>query len=134
VYEKILVAVDGSESSQHALDHAAPLARAFGAKVLVLTVAEDEWDHEDRKAAARKIVNEAISAASLEGVETVPLVAFGEPEDQIVEIAEDQEADLIVVGNRGLSGLRSFLLGSVSYKVARSAHRPVLIVHREDEE
>lgn len=132
MYEKILVAVDGSDHAIAALEHAAPLARAFKAKMLVLHVGEQEWDADERNAAARKLVGEQIGAASLDGVETVPLVAFGDPGDEIVDAADEQDVDLIVVGSRGQSALTSFLLGSVSYKVTRSANRPVLIVHQDD--
>lgn len=132
MYEKILVAVDGSDNALVALEHAAPLARAFKSKLLVLNVVDDEWDADDRQATAKKIVGEQIGAAALDGVETVPLVGFGDPAERIVEVADDHDVQLIVVGSRGLSGFRSFLLGSVSYKVARSAHRPVLVVHQDE--
>ncbi len=132
MYKKILVAVDGSDSARDALEHAAPLARAFGAKLLVVHVASEDQNLDDGRASARKIANAQISAANLEGVEAAPLVAFGDPADRIVEVADEHAVDLIVVGSRGLSGLQSFLLGSVSYNVARRAHRPVLIVHRAD--
>ena len=145
-YKRILVAVDGSDHARHALEHAAMLAKAFSAKLLVATVATDEWalpefgggpagdevmpDKQQVEAAASKLLDDEIGALTgSDTLELVPIVAFGVPDERIVELADEHNADLIVVGSRGLSGFRRFLLGSVSYKVARSAERPVLVVH-----
>lgn len=142
-----MIAVDGSDHASAALDHAAMLARSLGAKLLVVHVASDEWRNpafggdpsEDRaddqraeiEAEARKVLDGHLEALDAGDLDVTPIVDFGEADERIVELADEHDADLIVVGSRGLSGFRSFLLGSVSYKVARTAERPVLVIHAD---
>lgn len=147
-YQRIMAAVDGSEHASAALGHAAMLARSLKCQLLVVHIASDEWSNpafggdpstaqadQDRagiEAAARKILDGHLASLGDDGdLEVTAILDFGQPDERIVELAEEHAADLIVVGSRGLSGFRSFLLGSVSYKVARTADRPVLVVHAD---
>jgi len=143
-YGQILVAVDGSEHACAAVSHAAMLAARLDSKLLALHVVAGDWDEPefggapeegyntlDREAAREEA--QAVLARQLrglpKGIEVERLVRFGVPDEQILELAAERDVDLIVVGSRGLTGFQRFLLGSVSYKVARSAERPVLVVH-----
>lgn len=143
-YELILVAVDGSEHACAAVSHAAMLAQRLGSKLLALHVVSGDWDEPEFGGAPEAGYNtldragaleagEAVLARQLRGipadVEVESLVRFGVPDEQILDLADARDADLIVVGSRGLTGFQRFLLGSVSYKVARSAERPVFVVH-----
>ncbi len=136
--KKILLATDGSESATDALRAAVELAEESGASIDVLTVARalggvpgalptmpvgivDE---------ARKIAEEHAHAARELGVEARAHVAQDEPAHAICEAARELEADLIVVGSRGLGPVRGALLGSVSRAVLSHAGRPVLVVKR----
>jgi nucleotide-binding universal stress UspA family protein len=142
--ESMLVATDGSETAGEAVSQAADLAAGTGAKVHVMTayqplrarvatgrtvdpessqwqLAEDSW--------ADTVLDDACAVLRLRGVEAQPHARKGDPADAIIELAEELGADLIVVGNKGLTGARRFLLGSVPDKVSHHAPCSVLIVH-----
>ncbi|HEX2232103.1 MAG TPA: universal stress protein [Thermoleophilaceae bacterium] len=140
----MLVATDGSETARLAVERAAELASGTGARVHVITAYRplaarveagravdpeiSEWRiASDAKADA--VLDEACSTLRLRGVEAEPHARSGDPADAILDLAEQLDADLIVVGNKGLSGARRFLLGSVPNKVSHHAPCDVLIVH-----
>jgi nucleotide-binding universal stress UspA family protein len=81
--------------------------------------AEHEW--------GRKVTRQATGALAREGVKVTAEMRTGAPAREIISAAEEIQADLIVVGSQGLSGVSRFLLGSVSNNVARHAGRPVLV-------
>jgi nucleotide-binding universal stress UspA family protein len=136
--QTIVVGYDETEPSRRALERAAQLARAFGAKLVVTSVAptllgasrsagpidptDTPTNHREQLAHARQ----ALAELNLEA-EFVP--ALGDPAHTIVELAEDREADLIVVGTREPNVLERLLGQSVSGSVARQTHCDVLIVH-----
>lgn len=135
--QSILVGYDDSELSQRAFTHALELARRFRASLLVLTVvripepaifAEVEGiidtAEEHFKDAFRKLIEQAQAA----GVTLETQVVVGHPAEQIVHIAETRHVDLIIMGSRGLSRMKRWMLGSVSERVLRYAHCPVTIV------
>jgi nucleotide-binding universal stress UspA family protein len=134
----IVVAYDGTEPSQRALEGAAELAAAFGAKVIVTSVASmlapaahgiGPIDPVDPPELHRKELEQAAAFLAERGIEGEYELAMGDPASEIVELAERRGADLIVVGTRE-PGLLSRLLGlSVSGSVQRKAHCDVLIVH-----
>jgi nucleotide-binding universal stress UspA family protein len=115
-YSKILVGTDGSESAGNAVALAADLARATGAGLLVVNVGDE--------AKGRPIVEEA--ARGIEGVAVETAVVQGDTADALTETASKEGADLIVVGNRGMTGARRFL-GSVPNSVSHKAGGNVLI-------
>jgi nucleotide-binding universal stress UspA family protein len=135
MFKKILVAVDRSEYSRHAVPAAIEMAKKFGAEVFVLHVHE----HDLGRAAAypvesddqaAEIVAEAVASIRATGVtaEGEVRVAFkGQAADEIVETAAIRNADLIVMGSRGLSDVAGLFLGSVTHKVIRLAKVPVLV-------
>ncbi|MBX6377308.1 MAG: universal stress protein [Clostridia bacterium] len=134
---RILVAVDGSEASRRAAATARRLcAGVEKAEVVVLHVFErPPWREggdwlEGVEEALRAGVEKAMDAAVRElegGAEVVTMYTVGDPAAQIVQVAAESGADLIVVGHRGLGRL-GLPLGSVSEKVVRSAGCPVLVV------
>jgi nucleotide-binding universal stress UspA family protein len=134
----IVVGYDATEAADRALERAADIGEAFGAKLVVTSVAPvlvgagrsmgaiDPTDtpgehHEDLLQAQKYLGARTVSA------EYQP--ALGEPADTIVEVAEKVGADLIVVGTREPSLLQRLLGQSVSESVQRHAHCDVLIVH-----
>ncbi len=139
----VLICFDGSWGAQSAIDAAGSLLGTR--RAIVLTVwsspigmavhgmaaaqAEHAKEHERR---AARFAAEGCRLARDAGFDAAPLVARSDPEAgtarTIISIAEERDASLIVLGARGLSGLRSLLLGSVSHGVANRAHRPVLVV------
>lgn len=143
-YKRILVGTDGSPPSLKSVREAARLAKAAGAELIVLC-AYGQLDHGTierwREEAPEEIswrftpstiADEAIvkgeSAAAEEGVVPRVLTFQGEAAEALIRIAEQEDADLIVVGNRGMTGPTRFLLGSVPNKVSHNAPCDVLIV------
>jgi nucleotide-binding universal stress UspA family protein len=137
-WKTIVVGFDDTEPARRALDRAADLAEAFGSKLLVTSVAPTlvstghsagPIDPVDSPSEHREQLKDAPELVEARGLDAEYVPAIGEPADAIVELAEERDADLIVVGTRE-PGIVSRLLGqSVSEHVAHEAHRDVLIVH-----
>lgn len=78
----------------------------------------------------RDLINKAVERARSQGVNAEGLLETGtDAAETIINVANNLNVDLIIVGSRGLKGLTRFLLGSVSEKVVRYANKPVLVVH-----
>jgi nucleotide-binding universal stress UspA family protein len=125
---KILVAIDGSEIAEKALEYAVQLAKKHKAKVTLLNVGESKLFGFKPKVA--KEVGERVlsgAAVKVKGLEVNTQLEFGNPAETIIEVAEKGNYDLIVVGSRGLSSVKRFLLGSVSDDVSHHAKCSVLI-------
>lgn len=137
----ILLAVDGSGHASRAVDLGIDVAAKYGAKLLVLTVRPhgplsgvlaDFAAEEDLSAAEvhQRIVDDLVEQAGTHGVRDVEgLVEEGDATTAILRAAEHHDADLIVMGSRGMSDLKGLMVGSVSHKVTHLANRPCLIVH-----
>ncbi|MFN0282585.1 MAG: universal stress protein [Kineosporiaceae bacterium] len=138
--EKILVGYEGGDDSRRALMRAVQLTLALGARLYVASVipltasagrtagaadpASDEGEHVRQLDAARQVLEEA-------GVEAEYLTGVGNPADALVRMADEVDADLVVVGTREPGAMARLLGQSVSSAVARYSHRDVLIVHRD---
>jgi nucleotide-binding universal stress UspA family protein len=130
----ILVAYDGSEGAKRALDQAAKLAN--GNQVTVVSVAEElpqfgrapalvvPEEHEERL----RELSEAVTVLQEKGVTLHAVERRGDPATLIVDEAEKEHADLIVMGTRGLTASKRWMLGSVSTKVLHHAPCDVLVV------
>ena len=132
----IVVGYDETEPAKRALARAAELAMAFGAKVIVTSVAPvihgrgiGPVDPADPPELHREELQHAKALLAERGVEGEFDLALGDPADHIAGLAERSHADLVVVGTRGLHLVERMLGLSVSGEVARKAHRDVLIVH-----
>lgn len=142
-YQTVVVGTDGSDSSLRAVDRAGQIAAASNAKLIIATayfpqsedqraadVLKDEGYKMAGNAPIYAILREASDRARSAGVTDVeerPVV--GAPVDALVELADEVKADLLVVGNVGLSTIAGRLLGSVPANVARRSKTDVLIVH-----
>lgn len=133
----IVVGYDDTEAAGRALDRAADFGEAFGAKLVVTSVAPvmvasgrtgpiDPTDPPEQHVEELQAARERIAGRKVE-VEFQP--AVGEPADTIVMLAEERAADMIVVGTREPNVLERLLGQSVSQAVSRRAHCDVLIVH-----
>jgi len=126
---KILVAVDGSESAEKALEYAVQLAKKHKAKVTLLNVGESKlfgFKPEVAREVGEHILSDA--AAKVKGLKLNTQLEFGNPAETIIEVAEKGNYDFIVVGSRGLSSVKRFFLGSVSDDISHHAKCSVLIV------
>jgi|SRR5690606_38494265 len=141
--QRILVAVDWSPASDAVLAHAGDLARATGAALLVLHVADPEPElvgydpgpQSVRDAVAgelreeRRRLEEAARHLRERGIaEVEPVLRRGPTADTILETAERFAADVVVVGSRGHGAVLGMLLGSVSRALLRASKRPVVVV------
>ncbi|MDH2910818.1 MAG: universal stress protein [Candidatus Eremiobacteraeota bacterium] len=139
MFSHIVVAWDGSEHARHAFDYALGIAEKFEARVQLVSVtrhaehAETQQEREDSRLQARKfyerVAGDCMEEAKRRGITAeLLLLEGGHPAEAIVDNARQVGADLIVVGRRGLSGVTRFLIGSVSDRIARYAHCPVLLI------
>jgi nucleotide-binding universal stress UspA family protein len=136
MFKKIVVGLDGSEHAERALPYATELAKRDGAGILLVHVEEDTIGKGGGPLRAdedeiRSKVDGHASALSEQGIETevrTDNVMLGGPAPSIAKFADEAGADLIVVGSRGLSGIGSIMLGSVSQKLLHIAKQPVLVV------
>ncbi len=137
--KKILVAVDGSEYSNVAVKKAGELAEKFSSRVTLVNVIktlsvfheEVEIVEDLQKDEARRILRKSKEILIDMGVDSKTLFRKGDPASEIVDLARENDVDLIVVGSRGLSGIKMFLLGSVSKRVTEHAHCSVLVVREK---
>jgi nucleotide-binding universal stress UspA family protein len=138
MFETIVIGYDETESSKRALERAAELTQAFGAKLVVTSVAPiligagRSAGPTDPTDPVGKHLQELVHARSFlaeRKIEAEFAPAVGEPADTIVEVAEEHKADLIVVGTREPNILERLLGQSVSQAVSHKAHSDVLIVH-----
>jgi nucleotide-binding universal stress UspA family protein len=144
-YQTVVVGTDGSDSSYRAVDRAASIARDSAAKLVLVcayhpasqkevALAEDALRAEAYKvvgsAPAEETLRTAAERAAAAGAEAaVRLAVEGDPVRALIGALETYEADLLVVGNRGLNTLAGRLLGSVPADVSRRSPCDVLIVH-----
>jgi nucleotide-binding universal stress UspA family protein len=144
MFQSIVVGTDGSETAGEAVREAIELARSIGASIELVSAYEPvpkqrlreearqapedlQWmvnPREDVEATLRE-ASERIEAA---GVGVTTYAREGDPADAILDVAEERNADLIVVGNKGMTGAKRFLLGSVPNKVSHHAPCSVLII------
>jgi nucleotide-binding universal stress UspA family protein len=144
MFSSIVVGTDGSETAHKAVQQATDLAKQVGATVSLVSAYEPvpnqrlreesrevpkdlEWmvDAREDVEATLKDAAEEVEAA---GVKVETFGREGDAADAILDVAEEQHADLIVVGNKGMTGAKRFLLGSVPNKVSHHAPCSVLII------
>jgi nucleotide-binding universal stress UspA family protein len=144
-YQTVMVGTDGSDSSLRAVDKAGELARDAEAKLVIVCAYHAAGDREVAAAGdvlgdeAYQVVGSAPAEDTLQtahdravkagATDIVTAAVSGEPVKTLVKAVTDYNADVIVVGNRGLNTLAGRLLGSVPSDVSRQARCDVLIVH-----
>ena len=140
-YQTIVVGTDGSGRAGVAVRKAFELARLTGATVHAVNVMHTSAAFEDPHSAqlvmdelrdhATAIKDQLDAEAHRQGVAVEFHSSVGEPAEALIELAEKLQADLVVVGNRGMSGMKRFVLGSVPNRVAHRCPCSVLIVNTE---
>ena len=144
MFNRIVVGTDGSETAGEAVRQAVDLAKLAGAQLSIVSayapVSKRRLQSEQEGAPAdvqyeigpREDVNLVLDAAAAsakkEGLDVQTHPVEGDPAEAVLNVAEETEADLIVVGNKGMTGARRFLLGSVPNNVSHHAPCSVMIV------
>jgi nucleotide-binding universal stress UspA family protein len=143
---RILLATDGSPHAQLAAMKAVELAKSTGARLHVVAVCrtfsqavyelytETEGGREALRHEAQEVLDEEVrKIEEAGGTVAIAHLRMGERRDEaIVHLAEEIDADLIVIGSRGFGGLKRALLGNVADSVVRHAHCPVLVVRPQN--
>ena len=144
MFRSIVVGTDGSDTATQAVRQAIELARAVGARIELVSAYEPVSDARLREDSIqvpedlqwivnpREDVDATLAAAAREvrtaGVAVEVFARQGDPADAILDVAEERGSDLIVVGNKGMTGAKRFLLGSVPNRVSHHAPCSVLII------
>ncbi len=144
MFEKIIVATDGSDTSLNAAISGIEIAKLSGSKVIGVYVADvirlaylsncGEFSDGIRKCLQQegeKAIKDISEIAKTEGVSCEGVIVEGDPGTELVRISQEHGVGLLVIGSIGKSGLTSALLGSVAEKVVRYSKAPVLIVPHE---
>lgn len=153
MYENILIPTDGSSTANVAVDHAVDLAAKYDARLHALYVVDIDavnfglgteqvdrirqgnfGEMTDLKEKADAATGTVASAAADHGVDVHEEVRIGTPHEVIAGYADNNDIDLVVMGSHGRSGVKRALLGSVTERVLRSTHRPVLVVDERGDE
>jgi nucleotide-binding universal stress UspA family protein len=144
VVESIVVGTDGSPTAEKAVEHAAHYAAKLGAKVHVVSAYEPTsvkvgGGFEERPqwmgspgSTVDSVLERAVGMIRVKGVEVETYARKGDAAEALLEVAEECRADLIIVGNKGMTGTRRFLLGSVPDKISHHAPCSVLIIRTTD--
>jgi nucleotide-binding universal stress UspA family protein len=143
VFKRIVVGTDGSETAAGAVGQAMELARLTGATLSIVSAYSAAAGRRSKPEQAEApadvqyevgpredvilVLDAAAADARAAGVETQTHPVEGDPADAILNVAEETKADLIVVGNKGMTGARRYLLGSVPNNVSHHAPCSVLI-------
>jgi nucleotide-binding universal stress UspA family protein len=144
MFRSIVVGTDGSQTASEAVRQAVELAKNVGAKIQLVSAYEPvpasrlreekrdapedlQWMVNPREEVDNTL-SEAADIVKEAGVNVETFARQGDPADAILDVAEETDADLIVVGNKGMTGAKRFLLGSVPNKVSHHAPCSVLII------
>ena len=140
MYKKILVPTDGSEFAKKAQKHALFLSKVSGAELIAVSVTENNFVNglplDDEVYQLNQILKERseenlkeFDKLNEDDLKITHVIREGSPARVILEVAEDEGVDLIVMGSSGKSGFDRFIMGSVADKVVNSAKCAVLVVH-----
>ena len=144
MFGSVLVGTDGSERAGRAVDVAVDIAKGQGATLVLVAAFRDEDAHWETisgsargrrrrslREAAEQVLMRSARHAEERGVEVDWEARGGHPADVLLDIAAERAIDLIVVGNKGMSGARRYLMGGVSDKVSHHAPCSVMIVRTD---
>ena len=133
MYEDVLIATDGSDLASRAADQGISIAAHLGARVHAVSVADvrEGSPNRDRvRDECREFVDDVETRATARDVVVDGSVRDGRPHHELLAAAEEADVDILVLGTRGRTGVRRWLLGSTAIGVIRAARRPVLSVGR----
>jgi nucleotide-binding universal stress UspA family protein len=141
IFKRILVATDGSENAEKAASYGINIAKITGAEVYALYVISTQnvvttrtvtgWGEAVEEYLENKgkvAIDEVEKMGKDSGVKIESVVLRGIPAEKILEYAEENNIDLIVMGTQGLTGIKKFLIGSVAENVVRHSKIPVMVI------
>lgn len=137
MFQRILVGYDGSKQAEKAAALAFSMAKAMDSRVLLFAVTrppepatsvEFEAVLDDAREHYQQAFRKLLETAHENDIEVETDIAVGHPAEQIIHKAETIKADLVILGRRGTSLFEKWILGSVSERVLRYAHCPVMVV------
>lgn len=146
-FKNILVGYDGSESSKKALKKAVELAKLTEGKIHIVGVVRpfefaavdfilpEELEEYEKEEISKeeKYLNEAVQIVKSENVEVYTKILEGEPAEELMDYADRNGCDLIVVGHRGVGGFKRLILGSTASNLVKYSNQPVLVVKEKKE-
>ncbi|AFK18989.1 universal stress protein [Haloferax mediterranei ATCC 33500] len=141
MYDNILLPVDGSPAAEQAIPHVFGLAEQYDATVHVLFVVNTNRDNvgivggtvlEALEQEGQQVVDEVVSRGEERGIEIIGDVTRGAPHEAILDYADDNEVEVIVMATHGRTGVERVLLGSVTERVVRTSPVPVLTVRASE--
>lgn len=135
MYDKILLPTDGSKMMAEVLESAINLANKYNSELHTLYVVDTRYADlvtgesglEVFKEEAEKAVTEIEDKAKKNGIEVVKEISEGVPSSEIIDYADENKIDLIIMGTHGKTGISDYLLGSVAEKVLRHSKVPILL-------
>ncbi|WP_292391727.1 universal stress protein [Methanosarcina sp. UBA5] len=146
-FKKIMIATDGSACSRLVAEKGIELARLSGGKVYAVYVVSTDylapingdsfpmgvdpyWKsvHEAWKKQGHEAVNSVKSLGETKGINVEPVLLEGNPSEELIQYAEEEKMDIIIMGTLGKTGLNKLLLGSVAEKLVRHSKVPVMVV------
>jgi len=143
MYRKIMIPLDGSDNAECALEHAREIAQGCSIPVVELVTVVKTffwWEgevndpaiyqqvEEDEKSKAQEYLKKEAAIFEKSGLTVHTVMLEGEPAEQIIKYAQDNDVDLILMTTHGRSGITRFALGSVTDKVVRTASAPVMVI------
>ena len=140
MYKKILVPTDGSEFAKKAQKHALFISKVSGAEIIAVSVTENNFVNglplDDEVYQLNQILKERseenlkeFDQLNEDDLKITHVIREGSPARVILEVAQEEDIDLIVMGSSGKSGFDRFIMGSVADKVVNSSKCAVLVVH-----
>jgi nucleotide-binding universal stress UspA family protein len=143
-FRNIVIATDGSENTQRAIEYGIKFAKLNGATVHALHVVDTfslsqnwtvGWEtiYEILQNEGQRAISKVKEYGETSGVDVKEVLLEGHPSSEIIDFAENNDIDLIVMGTLGKTGLDRFLLGSVAERVVRNSKVPVLVVRSEEQ-
>lgn len=130
MFKKILVPIDGSEISKKATHEAVKIAKKLNSTI-VLTHIMDQLNlipYEEQESEAQKIIDEMLKYVKDENVHVETMLLFGSPEYDIEKVARKSEADIMIIGTYGRTGLTSEIMGSFTQAAIKHVNIPILLI------
>ncbi|RQD82909.1 universal stress protein [Methanosalsum natronophilum] len=130
-FSKLALCTDGSINSMDAIEAGIDLAKRLGASIYILYVENEKLEDkkiESDESYAKEAINQVIKSGQEYDLDFNPIILKGDPAEKIIDYSKNNDISLIIIGTKGHSGIKKFMLGSVAEKVVRHSSIPVMVV------